>query len=455
MSMELEVLIRAARTAAVEEGAQQVEVYAASSHSLSVYLDDSRIKSTESKVDAGTAVRVIKGGKVGQSASSCSSVEDAKACAVRAVATSALLPKDKIFKQFPSPQKGRRAPAVWDEEAAALDPKRVAWLLKETVEVANEGGKTKVPNGVMRVGAVTTRLVNSNGLDVAHRNTLVHVHMTAMTTAKDPGEGVAVFDSPSLKAFDPSAIGVELRQKALASHTAEAFKGKTVMTVLIPPDELGEMIEGSIGFAISAENVNRHRSPWSDKVGEEVASPALAISDEPFDRRGMLSTAYDDEGVPTAEKAIIVDGMLKGFVNDIYNALKAGSEPTGNGMRRTPWEPVGTYIMPVAVRPVNLTISPGRKSIEQIVASIDHGLLVDHFAAPEVHPVTGAFGLEIRCGQVIKKGEVCGSINHALLIGNMFETIRRVEAVCNDVRAVRGCILPTIAFGGMELVGSS
>jgi PmbA protein len=453
--MELGEIVEAARAAAKQEGASQVEVFAATCDNLSVYVDDSKIKSVEQKRDIGAAVRIIKGRKVGQSASSCASSEDARACAVRAVSTSSLLPRDPVFTQFPAAAKGSGTPRTWDDAVAAFDAEQLKAIAMEAISTAAEGGGMRVPNGLIRTAAIQTMVWNSNGVEVGRSNTLLHLHMTSMTKGKNPGEGVAKFDSPSLKALDPTALGQELRRKAQVARSARAYKGHANMTVLIPPDELAELIEGSIGFTISAENVNRRRSAWAAKMGATVASKSLTVEDDPFHKSGPRSMAFDDEGVPTTRKKIIDKGVLSSFVNDSYNALKSKVHGTGNGLRCGNLETLGHYMTPVQSEPINLVITAGRKSVDQIIASLDEGLVIEHFAAPDVHPITGAFGLEVRSASLVKNGEATEAINHALLTGNMFQALQKVVAVANDVRTLRSSVLPSIAFGGLELVGAS
>ncbi len=453
--MELESLVRTAYRTAISDKADQVEVFGIVSRTMSVYVEDSAIKNMEQKVDQGIAVRVAKERRLAQSSTSCDSVKDAEACARAACRLAELSPADKNFRRFPDGGEATFAPRVWDEKIASLTSEDLADLVKSVVDCSVEKNGTKVPKGMIRTARAETRIVNSNGVDVSHANTMAYLHFTAMTIGERPGEGVEVFYTPHLSDVDPFAIGKSLKAQAKASAQAVPFRGRRAGETLLTPGNLSEMILSSVGFAIDGENVHRRRSAWAGKVGQQVASPSITIVDDPGDERGMLSSGFDDEGVPTAKRTIVEKGVLKGYIYDSYCASLAGVEGSGNGLRRSAEDAQGIYRRALGIQPINLILVPGKKSRESLISSVEDGVLIERFAYPEVNPFTGAFGLEVRCGHLIRNGEMVQTFNRALLVGNMFEALMNVNEVANDMTVVRSSILPTVSFDGIELVGSS
>jgi len=439
---------------AKREGADKAEVFLVQSRTISAYADDSKLKSIEEKADLGIAVRVIKDGRVGQSSSTIATIKQAEACAKNAVRVSHLLPRDTVFKDFPAPAKSSISVQAMDPEVASLSVESIADLAKEIISTAKVQGKVKVPNGVLRAAAIESRVSNSNGTDVLREATMIYLHFTAMTEGKKPGEGDVSFYSSYLKHLDPTSLGNSLNQRAISSSRASSFEGTAKLDVLIPPHELSELFRDSVSFALSAENVNRRRSPWATKKGKAVGSKLLNLVDDPGDPRGTLSSPYDDEGSPTRRKDLIKEGKLTSFLYDTYNASMSGVPPTGNGVRRSSIESIGTYQIPVSIGPICMVMKPGPRSVEQVIASIDEGIFIEKFASPEVHPITGAFGLEVRCGHLIKKGEVVGTVKHCLLMGNLFESLGKIIEVANDATVSMSYIMPSVCFEGLELVGS-
>jgi len=291
-------------------------------------------------------------------------------------------------------------------------------------------------------------------VETENRSTMIYAHFTSMTEGDNPGEGVRSFFSPHLAGFDTADFGEGLGKGAVDSMRAVPFEGERKMTVIIPPIELQELLQSTVSYSISAENVHRHRSSWAEMTGKEVASPAITMLDDPFDTKGMLSCGYDDEGVRTSRKVLIERGVLKTFLYDSYNAQKVGVKPTGNAIRRSSIESQNLYRNGIDIDPVNLVVKPGAKSLEQVIAGIDDGLMIGRLASADASGITGAFGLEIRCAYVIKKGSITGTVNHALVAGNMYDALKNVREVANDTTVIHSGILPSVAFEGIEIIGS-
>ena len=452
--MRVEEAATLAMKVAKDAGADEAEVFVVSSHTLSAYIDDSRVKSVEQKVDMGMSVRVLRNGRVGQSSSFLAGPKQVDACARAGVKVSALLPKDTVFKHFPWSAKSAVKVRTLDPAVADLTAETMAEFAKAIVTSGAEAKKVKVPNGVLRAAIIESRLMNSNEVDVSRKASMVFAHVTSMTEGGSPGEGEVSFYSPELRALDATGLGLELKRKAKAAAQAVGYKGRTNLSAVFAPHDLAEMFRGSISFALSAENVNRRRSPWMKSVGKPVAAPVIELVDDPSDPRGVLSSPFDDEGVPATKKALIKKGVLNGFLYDVYNASMSQKPPTGNGLRRSSLESVGNYHLPVSIAPMCMVLRPGTKSVEQIIAEMDEGIVVEKISSPDVHPITGAFGLEVRCGHLVKKGEVVRSVKHCLLVGNLFQALGKVGAVANDSTVSMNHILPSVCFEGLELAGS-
>ncbi len=435
------------------EGAAEAEAYVTSARSVSVYIDDSRLKSVEVRTDIGVSVRVIKDMRVGQSSRSVTAVGEAGGCGREAARVSRRVPKDPVFKHFPYPQKAKVADAGTDN-FASLEPEELAHRVRDVVHAATAGKKTTVPKGLARAYYVEGLVVNSNGVHAPRKTSGVYMHFTAMTLGSARGEGEEYHFGTDLKGFDAGSMGKAVKRKALDASRAKAFKGTMKADVLLQPQELSELLRGSIAFALNAENVNRKRSPWIGQIGREVASPSLTVEDDPSNAAGILSSPFDDEGVPSTKKMMLESGVLRSFANDHYNALLTQASATGNGIRRSAMEPMYQYSTPLRIAPMCAIVSPGDKRPDEIVAEMDRGLVVQKFSAPEVQPITGAMALEVRCAHVVNKGEIVGAIDHCLLTGNMYEALRRISHVGSDVTDSAGMLLPSLCVGGLELVGS-
>jgi len=120
-------------------------------------------------------------------------------------------------------------------ERPGAENRELAQLMAAVIGATAEPGKVKVPNGVLRAGHIQARTANTNGLDVCRDSTLVFMRVSAMTEGARPGEGAETFFSPRMNDLDPTAIGRRLNQKAKSSAKAEAYHGKMIGSVIIPP----------------------------------------------------------------------------------------------------------------------------------------------------------------------------------------------------------------------------
>jgi len=433
------------------EGATQAEVFAAAGRTVSVYVDDGRIKNVEEKADAGLSVRVLMGRRIGQASSTCASAEDVERCARAASRLAGLAPASRTFDRLPSPASASLAPNNWDPLVASLEGGTLSELALSAVGAAEARG-AKVSKGMVRGGAVETLVRNTNGVDADNRYTAVYADFGSMTSGPAPGEGVASYTSPWLEGFDPYCIGASLAEQAKAAARASALPSSLRLPVFIVPHELGDMLDAQIGAAASADAVHRQRSPWAGLLGQEVASPKVTIVDDPGDPRAVLSAPYDDEGAPTTAKPVVENGVLRSYLYDAYASSVEGREPSGNGLRR--WPNDSQYVFRGGVKPghFNLVVSPGTQGRERMLASFDRCVLIEKVSFPDVNPVTGAFALEVRLGHVLDHGSVERSFKHALLVGNLVEGLKNVVAIGRDAEVVRSTIVPTIGMEGIEVV---
>jgi len=260
--------------------------------------------------------------------------------------------------------------------------------------------------------------------------------------------------------IDFEGIGRKISTRAINTMNARPFKGKLEAPTIISNVELGQMLLSSVASALSGENVNKKRSPWADKLDTKMFSDELSIFDMPLLPNAMQSAPVDDEGTPTKDRELIGKGVLKRFINDHYNAGISDQE-AGNGYRRGVGTIEESYLAPAACSVSNLTIPPGNKSLEDMISEMDKGIYVEKFAAPEVNPFMGAFGLEVRNASIIENGELKEYVKFALLSGNLYESLGKVISIGNDVEFGGPYIIsdsgdaycPSIAFDGFMLIG--
>jgi PmbA protein len=437
-----------------KEGATQAEAFVILAKTSSVYIDDDIPKIVDAKEETGVGLKFILGNQIGFTSSTLlsESVEDV----IRRVKSMAKMSSaDPKFRSLPDPKK----PTVsldrfYDERTANVDSSLLIEKAMDVVKAA-KSDSISIPNGVLRASSVEFHVQNSLGVDTGSKSTMVFGFFTAKTGNADAvGEGVQRCWSRRLHDIDFPAIGEKLGTQASDVLKAKAFREnwKDAVAVLAP-SEGSEMLGMLVGFSTSAENVSHRRSPWTDKVGDSVADKSLTVIDNGLSELGLMSAAVDDEGVPMQTTTIIEKGVLKSYVFDSYNAAQVDLESTGNGLRRDSRDAQGAFTAPTGCSPTTLEIPAGSKTVDEIVSEVDRGVYVEHFAWPQVDPLSGAFSNEMRNAQLIENGELTTKIRYSLLVGNLFEAIGRELMIGSDLQVNSKYVMPTIALSGIEIVG--
>ncbi|MCL1904706.1 MAG: TldD/PmbA family protein [Methanomassiliicoccaceae archaeon] len=420
------------------------ESYVVRTVTHSAYIDGSRISNIETKIDSGISIRVAKDNRLGRACATLSDPGSVRKCADSAISLSSFSPKNNGFKGYPMPSAAKiKVNGVFDKKVENITDAELKDILSSIIGSCG----SEIPRGLLRFSTIESVVANTNGLLREHGSTLVYGHFTSMFRGVRNGEGTEFLHGVSMN-IDPEHIGRELHRKAKASASAVPFKGKEKMTMILPPCELGDMMMSSAGSALNGENVFYKRSLWHDKIDKKVASECLTMTDDPT-VPGPLCSEYDDEGSPAQKKTLVEDGTLKRFIYDSYIG-----ESTGNGIRRNSTDAQNIYNSAVGIKPMNLIVSPGKYSPDEIISQTKNGIFVEKFAWPEADALTGRFGLEVRCGHLIRNGKITETINNALMTGNMIEALCNVEFIGNDGKN-QGCVtVPTMSFSGTELVGN-
>ncbi len=198
------------------------------------------------------------------------------------------------------------------------------------------------------------------------------------------------------------------------------------MTVVLGPGWPGILLHEAVGHGLEGDFNRKGLSAFSGRIGEQVASPLCTVVDDGSlpGRRGSLTV--DDEGTPTGETVLIEKGILRGYMQDRFNARLMGVAPTGNGRR----ESYAHLPMP---RMTNTYLLGGDHDPQEIIASVEKGLFAVNFAGGQVDITSGKFVFSLSEAYLIEKGKVGAPVKGATLIGNGPEVMTRVSLVGDDL----------------------
>ena len=233
---------------------------------------------------------------------------------------------------------------------------------------------------------------------------------------------------------DAAQVGTKAAQRAL--QRIGARKIKTCKAPVIFSAEMARSLFGHLIAAISGASLYRKASFLLDKKGERIFPEFISISEQPHLLQALGSAPYDNEGVATNYKELVKDGVLQSYVLDSYAARKLGMQTTGNAG--------GVH---------NLVIEPGAQSFDELVQSIDKGLLVTEMMGHGVNIVTGDYSRGAS-GFWIENGEIQYPVEEITIAANLKNMFSSVIAVGNDVD-VRGNIRTgSVLIDNMTIAGS-
>ncbi len=224
---------------------------------------------------------------------------------------------------------------------------------------------------------------------------------------------------------DPEEMAVTAARRALTNLEARPAPGGA-MPVVLASEAGGTMIHEAIGHGLEADLAEQQLSVYSGRVEEQVASPLITVVDDATlpGKRGTFS--IDDEGCPAQKTVLVEQGVLKGYMYDRRMAMKYGLDSTGNGRKES-------YSHPPIVRMSNTLIEAGDASPQQILASVDRGLLVKRMGGGQVNTVNGDFVFEVEEGWLIEKGAPSEPVRGATLTGNGPRLLQEIDMVGDDL----------------------
>ncbi|MGN1001156.1 MAG: TldD/PmbA family protein [Oscillospiraceae bacterium] len=211
-------------------------------------------------------------------------------------------------------------------------------------------------------------------------------------------------------------------------------EGKFDGTVVVTPGCLLEVLYYSLAtFAIGSAILDG-TSIWKDKLGQQVADPALTVSLAPGHEDVVCGSRWTDDGYLSQDFNIIENGKLCSFIMGQYFANKTGQ-------KRSPNASVG-----------NMVVAAGDKPLSEIIAGIDKGLLVSRLSGGQPAS-SGDFSMVAKNSFLIENGQVGSAVSEVMINGNLADILNRIRAISAEKERNGSCSLPWVAFDGITISG--
>jgi PmbA protein len=446
-------LARRAVEAATAAGASDAEAYAAEDSGREVRAHGGEIESLSAATQRGIGIRAWIGKRVGYAYGTDLSEAGVTALAERAAEAARVADEDE-FAGAPDPSSASVQAEVGlsDPTLGEWSPDRLADLALaiESAALAADSRIAGVEQAVYADSAESVALVSSLGIEGEYSSSSCYGYVQALAEGDDGRETGLGFDlGRGPAALDPAAIGREGAERAAAMIGAGKPKSRSCPVVLDPT--VAASFIALIGRGLAASAVQRGRSPFAERLGEEVANQVLALHDDGLDPEGFASAPFDAEGVPRRRTALIEAGALRTYLYDTYTANRGDAVSTGNASR-------SGYRSQPSVSASNLIVAPGELSFAELLGEAGDGVLVTDVAGLHsgVNPVSGVFSVGAS-GLAIRDGEPAEPLREFTIASDLVSMLRAVRAVGADSRWVPfgGSVrTPSLLVGAMTVAGS-
>lgn len=210
--------------------------------------------------------------------------------------------------------------------------------------------------------------------------------------------------------------------------------GKREGTVLFTPGCLCSMWHHIIGNFASGSGLFDGTSIWRDKLGKQVADPSVTLSLAPHDPAIVAHEEFTDDGYISENFDLIRDGVLESFVAGNYVANKAGCPRSKNTA-------TSSLVMPA-----------GDKTLDEIISSIEYGLLVSRFSGG--YPgANGELSGVAKNSFLIEHGKITGAVSETMISGNLADMLFHPAGISRERVEDGESVLPYAAFSGFTISG--
>lgn len=233
----------------------------------------------------------------------------------------------------------------------------------------------------------------------------------------------------------PVDIGEYAAKRTLSRLGARRIKSGDYPVLFEAP--IAITLLGSFSQAISGGSLYREMSFLKGALNEKVMSDHLTIVDDPFIKGAFGSGSFDDEGVRTQKRDLVVDGILKGYLLSTYTARKLGMTTTGNAG--------GSHNM-------SLHSSLETPDFEGMLRKMGTGLLVTELMGQGINYVTGQYSRGA-FGYWVENGVIQYPIAEITIAGNLKDMFKSIVAVGSDIYTKGSKTCGSILIENMSVAG--
>ena len=437
----LEAAARRLVEAALAAGADRADAVAVRGMSLGVGVRLGAVEDSERAEGDNFGLRVFVGRR--HASVSANTFSDPVMLAERAVAMARVAPEDPYadlieaemitttFADLDMLDPSTPSAAELTERALAAED-----AARAVAGVTNSGGAS----ASWSLGGLV--LVTSHGFSGAWLRT---GHSLSVTALAGTGTGMERDWDASSKIYGSDLDAPELIGRRAGERAVRRLAPQKVDTRVAPVIWEPRAATGLVGHLLSAINgasIARKTSFLKDRLGQQVFAPGITIVDDPYRKRRLSSRPFDGEGVSGPVLNLVENGVLNHWLLDGATARELGMKTNGRAARGAGSPSPGS---------TNVMLMPGTTARDDLIKSIDSGLLVTDMIGSGVNGITGDYSRGAS-GFWIEKGEITHPVSEITVAGNLKDMYARLVAA-DDLEDRFGLATPSRMIEGLTIAG--
>jgi PmbA protein len=432
---------------ALKSGADEAEVFLMSNREFEIDVRNGDVETIKQSSAKGVGLTVFTEKKLGFSYTSDFSEESIDEFAKKTVQLSHVA-DPKPWNGLADIRPGKIQDLdLYDPSVADIPNEKKIQIAKEVEKIALAQDKriTKSYGGSFLDSESEIFIVNSKGVSHSSKSSVVGFGATVIASE---GSEMQAGGWSSVKRYFKDLASIESVAKEAGKKAVEKLGAKPVETQKAPV-VYDRYASGSFWYgillAMNGDSVFKKTTFLTEYLDKPIASKLITVTDDPTISRHISSAPFDGEGNITMKNVLIDKGTLKMFIYDSITARKAGVKVNTIATR-------GGHRSPASANFLNVVVENGTGSREKMISGIKNGFYVTGLRGLGTDVPTGTYS----CGASgfwIQDGELAFPVDGITLGGNVFDMLKNIEVVADDLDLRGGLNSPSFKISEMTIGG--
>ena len=406
---------------------EEAEVFSVTREETPIRFEANRLKHLEMRQSAGVALRIIKDGRIGFSATTRQGEEDE------------LIERALEVAQFGAPARFQMPPAedyppvrVYDSAVERVTVEEMVNLGQSLIDRIRTANSEILCEAVVVKSVATLRIMNSRGGQADYKKSVFGLGIEGTLIRGTDMLFVGDDASSCHPIFDAKTVAeATIEQLELAKDLAVVPSGQ--IPVIFTHKGVASALLMPLVMGFNGRTVLQGASPLGGRLGEQVFDAKLSLWDDATIDYQPGSRLCDDEGVVSQRTPLIEKGVVASFLYDLQTAGMASTRSTGNASRSLTSLPSPSISA--------LIIGEGDVSYQDMIADMEEGLIVEQLmGAGQGNVLGGEFSGNVLLGYKVEKGKIVGRVKDTMVAGNVYQALADLAAVGSEAKWIGGML---------------